>query len=153
MKKKGYKYYLIIDKTGMIVNANDFKTEVDVEATVHILDTFGTVEGFNSLKQLEKYINDNNLTFPEQEVEINLFERSWDENYPLANVRMYISSIEANRLSINMPEFVMYLKSQNINLVIDENYEVVWAYLEYIEKEHKKFLEKDYGAKFEYRNV
>ena len=153
MKKKGYKYYLIIDKTGMIVNVNDFKTEVDVEATVHILDTFGTVEGFNSLKQLEKYIKDNNLTFPDDTVEINPFEKAWDENYPLANVRMYISSIDANRLSINMPEFVMYLKSQNINLVIDENYEVVWAYLEYIEKEHKKFLEKDYNAKFEYRNV
>jgi hypothetical protein len=153
MKKKGYKYYLIIDKTGMIVNADDFKTEVDVEATVHILDTFGTVEGFNSLKQIEKYIKDNNLTFPEAPVEINPFEGEWSDKYPNAKLRMYLSSMDANRLSIEQPEFIMLLSQLDIKMLIDTDYEVVWAYLEYIEKEHKKFLEKDYNAKFEYRNV
>jgi hypothetical protein len=153
MKKKGYKYYLIIDKTGMIVNANDFKTEVDVEATVHILDTFGTVEGFNSLKQLEKYINDNNLTFPEQVVEINPFDSEWDGNYPLSNVRLFIDSVNAVKLSIEQPEFVLMLKQLNINLLLDENYSGAWAYLEYILPEHKIFLEEGYNAKFEYRNV
>jgi hypothetical protein len=151
MKVKGYKYYLIIDKTGMIVNANDFKTEVDSEATVHILDTFGTVEGFNSLKQLEKYIKNNNLTFPEEPVEINPFDSEWSKDYPNAKLRMYLKSIDANRLSIDMPEFVMYLKSQNINLEVDEDYEVVWAYLEFILDEHRGFLEAIYNAKFEYR--
>jgi hypothetical protein len=151
MKKKGYKYYLIIDKTGMIVNANDFKTEVDVEATVQILDTFGTVEGFNSLKQLEKYITDNNLTFPEQKVEINPFDSEWDGNYQNANLRMFIDAINAMKLSIEQPEFILLLKQRNIKLIVDENYQGTWAYLEEIEKDHKIFLEKDYNAKFQYR--
>jgi hypothetical protein len=153
MKVKGYKYCLIFDKKGVIINPNDFKQEINEEATVEVYDTFATAIGFNSLKQLEKYITNNNLTFPEQEVKINPFDAEWDGNYQNANLRMFIDAINAMKLSIEQPEFVMLLKQRNIKLIVDENYGGTWAYLEEIEKEHKKFLEKDYGAKFEYRNV
>lgn len=147
------KYRLIYDYNNVIVNANDFKTECNEGSETSFLDSFFRAYESNSLKQLEKYIKDNNLTFPEGEVEINPFDAEWDGSYQNANLRMFIDAINAMKLSIEQPEFVMLLKQRNIRLIVDENYNGTWAYLEEIEKEHKKFLEKNYGAKFEYRNV
>jgi len=111
----------------------------------------------NNIVDIHDFIKENNLIPNEEVRKLNPFESAWTELYPDAKLRMYLKSIDANRLSIDMPEFVMYLKSQNINLLIDENYGVVWAYLEFILDEHKGFLEastenKGYNAKFESRS-
>lgn len=145
------KYRLIYDYNNVIVNANDFKTECNEGSETSFLDSFFRAYESNSLKQLEKYINDNNLTFPEQVVEINPFDSEWDGNYQNANLRMFIDAINAMKLSIEQPEFILLLKQRNIKLIVDENYQGTWAYLEEIEKDHKIFLEKDYNAKFQYR--
>jgi hypothetical protein len=145
------KYRLIYDYNNVIVNANDFKTECNEESETSFLDSFFRAYESNSLKQIEKYIKDNNLTFPEAPVEINPFEGEWNNNYPLSNVRLFIDSVNAVKLSIEQPEFVLMLKQLNINLLLDENYSGAWAYLEYILPEHKIFLEEGYNAKFEYR--
>jgi len=110
----------------------------------------------NNIVDIYDFIEKNNLISSEEIRKLNPFESEWSELYPDAKLRMYLTSIDANRLSIDMPEFVMYLKSQNIHLLIDENYGVVWAYLLFIEKEHRGFLEAPrdkggYNAKFQYR--
>ena len=147
------KYRLIYDYNNVIVNANDFKTECNEGSETSFLDSFFRAYESNSLKQIEKYIKDNNLIFPEAQVEINPFDSEWKPEYNNTNIRMFIDAINAMNLSIEQPEFILLLKQRNIKLIVDENYQGTWAYLEEIEKEHKKFLEKDYGAKFEYRNV
>jgi hypothetical protein len=154
MKVKGFKYYVIYDRNNVIINHNDFKQEVNEAATVEILDIFGSIKGFNSLKQLEKYINDNNLTFPEQVVEINPFDSEWNTEKPDAKIRMYINSYNAALLAIDIPTFPQYLEQKGITLIPDANYDVVWAYLERIDEQDKTLLENErYNAKFEYRNV
>lgn len=154
MKVKGFKYYVIYDRNNVIINHNDFKQEVNEAATIHILDTFGVVKGFNSLKQLEKYIKDNNLTFPDEQVEINPFDSEWNTEKPDAKIRMYINSYNAALLAIDIPTFPQYLEQKGITLIPDANYDVVWAYLERIDEQDKTLLENErYNAKFEYRNV
>lgn len=145
------KYRLIYDYNNVIVNANDFKTECNEGSETSFLDSFFRAYESNSLKQLEKYIKDNNLIFPDEQVEINPFDSEWNNNYPLSNVRLFIDSVNAVKLSIEQPEFVLMLKQLNINLLLDENYSGAWAYLEYILPEHKIFLEEGYNAKFQYR--
>lgn len=151
MKIKGFKYYVIYDRNNVIINPNDFKQEVNEEATVEIYDTFGTAKGFDSLKQLENFIKNNNLTFPESEVEINPFDREWDSRYPEAKLRMYVTAIQGNNIAIDMPEFIMLLAERNIKMIVDSDYEVVWAYLEYIEDEYKQLLEQKYNAQFQFK--
>jgi hypothetical protein len=107
----------------------------------------------NNIVDIYDFIEKNNLITNEEVQKLNPFDSDWSQDYPDAKLRMYLKSIDANRLSIDMPEFVMYLKTQNINLEVDENYGVVWAYLEFILDEHKGFLEAIYNAKFQDRNI
>ena len=156
MKIKGYKYVLLYNHNNMIINANNFKNEINEGAEVEIYDTFGIAKGFDSLKQLEKFIIQEGLIFPEEAVEINPFDKEWSPDYIDAKIRMFIDSINAMQLSIEQPEFVMLLKQKNIKLLIDEDYEGTWAYLEEIEKEHRSFLEAPkeqggYNVKFQER--
>ncbi|RPJ58294.1 MAG: hypothetical protein EHM12_08020 [Dehalococcoidia bacterium] len=99
----------------------------------------------NSYIEIQNYINENLFLLEDP------FQKSWDKNYPNAQLRLFMEAIDGNRLSINMPEFIFYLSQQNISLILDEEYNGVWAYLQYIEEAHRAFLEKDYNAKFETR--
>ena len=148
------KYRLIYDYNNVIVNANDFKTECNEGSETSFLDSFFRAYESNSLKQLEKYIKDNNLTFPDEQVEINPFDSEWNTEKPDAKIRMYINSYNAALLAIDIPTFPQYLEQKGITLIPDANYDVVWAYLERIDEQDKTLLENErYNAKFEYRNV
>jgi hypothetical protein len=97
------------------------------------------------ISEIESFIVENGLV----KITENPFDTAWDASYPDAKLRLFMYAIDSARLSIDKPEFVMYLKMNNINLLVDEGNGGVWAYLQYIEPEHKAFLEKLYEAKFE----
>ena len=150
MAKLTKEYRLIYSYDNIIQNAENYKDKVT--GTMEFYDTFFQAAEFNSIGKMNKFIKDNKLKFKESETnEINPFDSEWNTDYPLAKVRMFIDSINAMKLSIEQPEFVMLLKQRNIRLIVDENYGGTWAYLGEIEKEHKEFIETQYNAKFQYR--
>ena len=147
------KFRLIYNYKNEVVNNNDYKIELNEGSETEFLDSF--LKGFesNSLKQIERFIKENNLILPEGTSEVNPFYTLWDLNYPSSKIRLFMPAFDRARLAIDKPEFVLYLKQSNINLIADEVYEVVWAYLEYILPEHLGFLEMGYNARFECKNI
>lgn len=138
-----------------ILNSRDYKEKCT--GTTEFYDTFYQGAEFDTIGEMQKFIKKNNLIVNVDEgTEIDPFDSEWDKENKKANIRMFIDAINAMRLSIEQPEFVMFLKQRNIKLIVDENYGGTWAYLEEIEEEHKVFLEADrsqggYNAKFEYK--
>ena len=145
------KFRLIYDYSNIIINVNDYMIECNEGSETHLLDNFYRAYESNTLSDIYTFISVNNLTIPEGTIELNPFDSVWDSDYSTANIRLFVDSLNAMKLSVEQPEFVLILKQLNITLIVDTIYGGTWAYLEYILPEHKLFLEENYNAKFQYR--
>jgi hypothetical protein len=154
------KYRLLFNYKGEVLNNNDYMRACNVEdeekkiigSVTEYYEQFAKGFEADNLSDLEMFIKQNNLIVHKDErfIEPTPFMQPWDVNYPDAKLRLFIYSNDSSLLAYEVPEFIPYIKSRNINLIFDAEMNGQFAYLTEIEPDDRQLLEY-FGAKFEER--